>query len=104
MKAIGILRRVDDLGRVVIPKEIRRTLRIHEGDALEIYIDADMVCFKRYCPQGEWQEDLKKIEEEVREHYWMPNSEYSELAGKLSEHFQEIEDIINTFEKRREED
>jgi AbrB family looped-hinge helix DNA binding protein len=104
MKATGILRRVDDLGRIVIPKEIRRTLRIHEGDALEIYIDDDMVCFKRYCPQGEWQEDLKKIEEEVREHYWMPNSEYSELAGKLSKHFQEIEDIINTFEKRREED
>lgn len=104
MKATGILRRVDDLGRIVIPKDIRRTLKIHEGDALEIYTDADMVCFKRYCPQGEWQEDLKKIEEEVREHYWMPNSEYSELAGKLSKHFQEIQDIINTFEKRREED
>lgn len=104
MKATGILRRVDDLGRVVIPKDIRRTLRIHEGDALEIYTDEDMVCFKRYCPQGEWQEDLKKIEEEVREHYWIPNSEYSELAGKLSKHFQEIQDIIDTFEKRREED
>lgn len=104
MKATGILRRIDDLGRVVVPKEIRRTLRIHEGDALEIYIDDDMVCFKRYCPQGEWQEDLKKIEEEVREHYWMPNSEYSELAGKLSKHFREIKDIIDTFEKRREED
>lgn len=104
MKATGILRRMDDLGRVVIPKEIRRNLRIHEGDALEIYTDEDMVCFKRYCPQGEWQEDLKKIEEEIREHYWMPNSEYSELAGKLSKRFQEIKDIICTFEKRREED
>jgi AbrB family looped-hinge helix DNA binding protein len=104
MKATGILRRIDDLGRVVVPKEIRRSLRIHEGDSLEIYIDGNMVCFKKYCPQGEWQEDLKKIKEEIREHYWMPNSEYSELAGKLSEHFQEIEDIINTFEKRREED
>lgn len=106
MKATGIVRRIDDLGRVVIPKDIRRSLRIHEGDPLEIFVDKSegLVCFKRYCPQGEWQEDLKKIEEEVREHYWIPNSEYSELAGKLSEHFQEIQDIIDTFEKRREED
>ena len=41
MKATGIVRRIDDLGRVVIPKEIRRTLRIREGDALEIYTQAD---------------------------------------------------------------
>ncbi|MBT9176672.1 MAG: Stage V sporulation protein T [Firmicutes bacterium] len=41
MKATGIVRRIDDLGRVVIPKEIRRTLRIREGDPLEIYVDRD---------------------------------------------------------------
>ena len=41
MKATGIVRRIDDLGRVVIPKEIRRTMRIREGDPLEIYTDAD---------------------------------------------------------------
>ena len=50
MKATGILRRVDDLGRVVIPKEIRRNLGIAEGDPLEIFVDPtnDMVCFQRY--------------------------------------------------------
>lgn len=48
MKATGIIRRIDDLGRVVIPKEIRRTLRISEGDPLEIYTDRDCVCFKKY--------------------------------------------------------
>ena len=54
MKATGIVRRIDDLGRIVIPKEIRRTLRIKDGDALEIYTDTDgEVIFKKYSPVGE---------------------------------------------------
>ncbi|MBR6114208.1 MAG: AbrB/MazE/SpoVT family DNA-binding domain-containing protein [Oscillospiraceae bacterium] len=54
MKATGIVRRIDDLGRVVIPKEIRRTLRIREGDPLEIYTEKDgEVIFKKYSPMGE---------------------------------------------------
>lgn len=54
MKATGIVRRIDDLGRVVIPKEIRRTMRIREGDPLEIYTDNDgEVIFKKYSPIGE---------------------------------------------------
>ena len=55
MKATGIVRRIDDLGRVVIPKEIRRTMRIHEGDPLEIYTESDgTVIFKKAvikCPE-----------------------------------------------------
>ena len=51
MKATGIVRRIDDLGRVVIPKEIRRTLRIREGDPLEIFTDRDgEVILKKYSP------------------------------------------------------
>ena len=54
MKATGIVRRIDDLGRVVIPKEIRRTMRIREGDPLEIYTNPDgEVIFKKYSPMGE---------------------------------------------------
>ncbi|NLK08574.1 MAG: stage V sporulation protein T [Firmicutes bacterium] len=54
MKATGIVRRIDDLGRVVIPKEIRRTLRIREGDPLEIFVDRDgEVILKKYSPIGE---------------------------------------------------
>ena len=54
MKATGIVRRIDDLGRVVIPKEIRRTMRIREGDPLEIYTDNNgEVIFKKYSPLGE---------------------------------------------------
>ena len=54
MKATGIVRRIDDLGRVVIPKEIRRTLRIREGDPLEIYTEKDgEVIFKKYSPMND---------------------------------------------------
>ena len=54
MKATGIVRRIDDLGRVVIPKEIRRTMRIREGDPLEIFTDKDgELIFKKYSPIGE---------------------------------------------------
>lgn len=54
MKATGIVRRIDDLGRVVIPKEIRRTLRIREGDPLEIFTDRDgEIILKKYSPIGE---------------------------------------------------
>jgi AbrB family transcriptional regulator (stage V sporulation protein T) len=53
MKAIGIVRRIDDLGRVIIPKEIRRALRVREGDPLEIFIDGEGgVLFKKYSPIG----------------------------------------------------
>ncbi len=62
MKATGIVRRIDDLGRVVIPKEIRRTLRIREGDPLEIYTERDgEVIFKKYSPMGELSEFAVQI-------------------------------------------
>ena len=48
MKATGIVRRIDDLGRIVIPKEIRRTMQIREGDSLEIYVDGDRVILKKH--------------------------------------------------------
>ena len=54
MKATGIVRRIDDLGRVVVPKEIRRTLRIREGDPLEIFTEQNgAIVLKKYSPIGE---------------------------------------------------
>ena len=62
MKATGIVRRIDDLGRVVIPKEIRRTMRIREGDPLEIYTEKDgEVIFKKYSPMGEMSDFAGQI-------------------------------------------
>ena len=61
MKATGIVRRIDDLGRVVIPKEIRRTLRIREGDPLEIFTDNEgQVILKKYSPIGELSSFVKE--------------------------------------------
>lgn len=62
MKATGIVRRIDELGRVVIPKEIRRTLRIREGDPLEIFTDRDGgVILKKYSPIGELSENAQEL-------------------------------------------
>lgn len=64
MKATGIVRRIDDLGRVVIPKEIRRTMRIREGDPLEIYTSADgEVIFRKYSVLGEMTENASQVAE-----------------------------------------
>ena len=70
MRATGIVRRVDDLGRVVIPKEIRRTLRIREGDPLELFTTRDgEVIFKKYvyCDEKEWHKakEIVKVLTEI---------------------------------------
>lgn len=66
MKATGIVRRIDDLGRVVIPKEIRRTLRIREGDPLEIFTDREgEIILKKYSPIGELSAFAKQYAESL---------------------------------------
>ena len=66
MKATGVVRRIDDLGRVVIPKEIRRTLRIKEGDPLEIFTDKEgEVILKKYSPIGELSEFASSYAETI---------------------------------------
>lgn len=68
MKATGIVRRVDDLGRVVIPKEIRRACGIREGDPLEIFIDEDGgVVFKKYIPT--YRDDLMTTLQDAADYY-----------------------------------
>ena len=64
MKATGIVRRMDDLGRVVVPKELRRTMKISEGTPLEIFIDKDgSIIFRKYSPVGELNESAKNMAE-----------------------------------------
>ena len=57
MKATGIIRRIDDLGRIVIPREIRRTLHIKEGDPFEIFLDDEGVIFKKYQPLSYYEKE-----------------------------------------------
>lgn len=71
MRATGIIRRMDDLGRVVIPKEVRRTLKIKEGDPLELYIGDGAISFRKYVPDG-----MVEVAEEIR-------SVLSELGTKI---------------------
>ncbi len=73
MKATGIVRRIDDLGRVVIPKEIRRTMRIREGDPLEIFTNKDgEVIFKKYSPIGELGEFASQYAEALAKASGLP--------------------------------
>ncbi|MBR6872687.1 MAG: AbrB/MazE/SpoVT family DNA-binding domain-containing protein [Ruminococcus sp.] len=74
MKATGIVRRIDDLGRVVIPKEIRRTMRIREGDPLEIYTGPEgEVVFRKFSPVGELDQGTVQAAEVI-----------SKLAGQAA--------------------
>ena len=111
MKATGIVRRIDDLGRVVIPKEIRRTLRIREGDPLEIFTDTDgVVIFKKYSPVGEMSDFASQYVEVLSKAVNMPalvvdRDHVVAVAGVSRKEFlerrvtPELEEYINTRHK-----
>ena len=93
MKATGIIRRVDDLGRIVIPKEIRRNLGIREGEALEIFVDEGCVCFKKYIPNklekvSDAFNELADFAEE--EGGFLLRTKVSELQAGVEERLKEI--------------
>lgn len=63
MKSTGVVRRVDDLGRIVIPKEIRRTLRIRDGESLEIFVDSEMIALKKFSKMTDMHDIAKDLVE-----------------------------------------
>ena len=67
MKSTGIIRRIDDLGRVVIPKEIRQKMKIVEGDALELCYENNMLCIVKYNPMPPFEETLKSVTEMLKD-------------------------------------
>lgn len=83
MKATGIIRRVDDLGRVVIPKEIRRKLKIKDGAPLEIFIDGKMVCFQPYNPieTEQWEVALRIAKTMLKDIKFAILNSYGEVMG-----------------------
>ncbi len=73
MKATGIVRRIDDLGRVVIPKEIRRNMRIRNGDPLEIFIESSgEIILKKYSPIGQLSDMAREYAESISETLLLP--------------------------------
>ncbi|MEK4145797.1 MULTISPECIES: stage V sporulation protein T [Robertmurraya] len=109
MKATGIVRRIDDLGRVVIPKEIRRTLRIREGDPLEIFVDRDgEVILKKYSPISELSDFAKEYAEALFDSLGNPvlicdRDAYIAVAGSSKKDYlnKNISDLMGkTMEER----
>lgn len=100
MRATGIVRRVDDLGRVVIPKDIRKQCRIYEGEPLEIYVDhyGDMpvVCFAKYT--NSFGEELQAVKEKVLE--LMDDVGEHEDAAEFRKVMTEAEKIFKRFEEK----
>ena len=76
MKATGIIRRVDDLGRIVIPRDIRKEMRIREGEPLEIFVDRNenLVGFKKYDIEKNYIAELKRLSDSIEEHFWSPEN------------------------------
>jgi len=69
MKATGIVRRIDDLRNVIIPKEICKILKIREGDQLELYIDGSMICFQKYDSITRYRETLEELISDIHQDY-----------------------------------
>lgn len=91
MKATGIIRRIDDLGRVVIPKEIRRTCNIREGDPLEIFLENDEIVFKKYNPN--YRDELVAALRNAAEYY----ADYGDnmaIPDRLKGIAQELENFL----------
>lgn len=102
MRATGILRRIDDLGRVVIPKEIRRSMRIREGDALEIFVDNGFLCLRKYEAEKEFSAEIKSLEDDILNQYYMTDNRDEINIIKLA--FQEIRHQLKAIEEKREEE
>ena len=80
MKATGIIRRIDDLGRIVIPKEIRKSMGIKEGDTLEVYTipEENAVAFSLYKPDH--KEQLKRLEEVILDEFYYHDYDSEKIA------------------------
>lgn len=83
MKAIGIIRRMDDLGRIVIPKEIRRLLNLKEGDPMEIFVHEQGVLYKKYDPAKPVKACLDTLKEAVKDEPTLSCAD--ELLKKIAE-------------------
>lgn len=97
MKSTGIVRRIDDLGRVVIPKEIRRTMKVYEGTSVEIFTSAQGIVIKKYCPEIELLEMTQNLMAAVDDIYIDLGPE---KTGDIRRHIQKIQMLLKQKSKR----
>ena len=109
MKTTGVIRRIDDLGRIVIPKEIRKTMRIKNGESLEIYLDEDSIILKKYSPIESLETIASKYVEtfnRVLKHNVIVTDKdrVIAIAGNLKKKYEgkEISDFVDRGIERRE--
>lgn len=96
MKATGIVRRVDDLGRIVIPKEIRRALGITDGTPMELFTEGKKLIVQKYIPELGFKQsvdDLRKVFYETEEF------SNAETANKIEEHIKALTEILKEIEE-----
>lgn len=106
MKATGVIRRIDDLGRIVIPKEIRKTLRIKEGENLEIYIENENIILRKYSIMGNLNDFAQELTDSIysllkNNIFIMDTNNIIAVSGNLKKKYcgkpisEEIENYIN---------
>lgn len=103
MKPTGVVRRIDELGRIVIPKEIRRSLRIRDGESLEIFVEKDMVALKKYSSMSDLEDVAKQVTDSIYQALKVPilvtdRDSFIAVTGNLKKKYYG-KSISNTLEK-----
>jgi AbrB family looped-hinge helix DNA binding protein len=91
LKSIGIVRRIDALGRIVIPVETRRTMNIHDGDALEMFTESEYLCLKKYERYSSHKEILDQLIKNISEDDIKYKAEIVKKLTDISEIFNSVE-------------
>ena len=93
MKSTGIIRRIDDLGRIVIPKETRRMLGIREGDPLEMYIEDGAIVYRKYHPEYAHIDRLRDIQTDIVEDACMKPEVKKVIFDSINSVIKELEEV-----------
>ena len=94
MRETGIIRRIDDLGRVVIPREIRKQFLIKEGDQLEIFVNKDEIILKKYDVSIGMKELVRRLDEEFSD---VKGDIETEIANNIYKHISALKDILKNM-------
>ena len=94
MRETGIIRRIDDLGRVVIPREIRKQFLIKEGDQLEIFVNKDEIILKKYDVSIGMKELVRRLDDEVK------GDMETEIANNIYKHISALKDILKNMDNQ----